>query len=210
MKKENGKIPKLENIEQVADGWIKKYILTYRMPDGSSYKYEAVSRNGLEEYQAKLNKYGNTSQSTSPNKPDAICIVPILPDGSVLLIREFRYAINDWIVAFPAGLVEDSESLEECINRELLEETGYRLREDISKAVKLLPQTGYSSVGMTDENVWVAKALVEPAEEQHLEHGEFIELFTLTPQEIDGFLESNTSKIGTRCQLMLESLRTKY
>lgn len=196
--------PILENVEQVSDGWIKKYILTYRMPDGSAYEYEAVSRKGIEEYRAELESGTKASEVIVP---DAVCIVPILPDGSVLLIREFRYAINDWIVAFPAGLVEKGETLEDCIDRELFEETGYRLRKDVSKPVELLPQTGYSSVGMTDENVWVAKAQVEPAEKQHLERGEFIELFTLTPDEIDKFLKTNTMKIGTRCQLMLENLK---
>ena len=204
MNETKGNIPVLENIEQVADGWLKKYILTYRMPDGSKYEYEAISRKGLNEYRAELESESDTSNVI---KSDAVCIVPILPDGSVLLIREFRYAINNWIIAFPAGLVEAGEDIATNINRELYEETGYKLRSDVPEPITLLPQTGYSSVGMTSENVMVAKALVEPDGEQNLERGEFIELFTLTPDEIDEFLETNTTKIGTRCQLVLECMR---
>lgn len=197
-------LPVFENIKQVSDGWLKKYILTYRMPDGSKYEYEAISRKRIKEYKHELE---NSRSGSNAIKPDAVCIVPILPDGSVLLIREFRYAINDWIVAFPAGLLEPDEDLKDCIDRELFEETGYRLRKDVENPVTLLPQSGYSSVGMTSENVAIAKALIEPDGKQHLEKSEFIEIFTLAPNDIDEFLETNKMPIGTRCQLVLEGMR---
>ena len=37
-------VPQLSNIRQVSDGWIKKYVLAYTMPDGSTYEYESASR----------------------------------------------------------------------------------------------------------------------------------------------------------------------
>ena len=37
-------VPQLSNIRQVSDGWIKKYMLAYTMPDGSTYEYESASR----------------------------------------------------------------------------------------------------------------------------------------------------------------------
>jgi len=40
----NENTPTLQNIDQVSDGWIKKYVLTYELPDGSPHIYEAVSR----------------------------------------------------------------------------------------------------------------------------------------------------------------------
>lgn len=201
----NNKLPVLQDVRQIDDGWLKKYILTYRMPDGSAYEYEAVSRKGYGQYRSELeNRESSATQATAA---DAICIVPILPDGSVLLIREFRYAINDWIIAFPAGLMEPGEEIATCIERELFEETGYKLNGSAKSAIAVMPQASYSSIGMSNESVLVARALVEPSSEQHLEHSEFIELFTLTPDEIDGFLDSNTAPIGTRCQLVLECMR---
>ena len=205
MENANGKTPVLEGVQQISDGWLKKYVLTYRLPDGSRYEYESVSRKCKEAYEQELK--ANSANGESKGNPDAICIVPILPDGSIILIREFRYAINDWIIAFPAGLMESDEDIRTCIERELFEETGCKLRCNSDDAVALLPQSGYSSVGMTNENVMIAKALVEPSGKQHLEHSEFIEMFTLRPDEIDGFLESNKDPIGTRCQLVLECLR---
>lgn len=41
-------VPQLSNIRQVSDGWIKKYVLAYTMPDGSTYEYESASRKSLE------------------------------------------------------------------------------------------------------------------------------------------------------------------
>ena len=47
-------VPQLSNIRQVSDGWIKKYVLAYTMPDGSTYEYESASRKSLEAYRAEL------------------------------------------------------------------------------------------------------------------------------------------------------------
>ena len=52
-------------------------------------------------------------------------IVPILPDGNILLLRQFRYAARDYILEIPAGVVESGESPEACARREMAEETGY-------------------------------------------------------------------------------------
>ena len=79
--------PTLESIETVSTGWINKYHLHYTLPDGRPYTYEGVSRKGPERYEAALEALG----STGAPDPDAVCIVPLLPDGSVLLEREFRY-----------------------------------------------------------------------------------------------------------------------
>ena len=46
--------PTLAGLRQVSDGWIKKYVLTYTMPDGSTYEYESASRKGPEAYRAEL------------------------------------------------------------------------------------------------------------------------------------------------------------
>lgn len=199
------KLPVLEDVRQISDGWLKKYILTYRMPDGSPYEYEAVSRKGLGQYMSELEN--RSASTTKQHRSDAICIVPILPDGSVLLIREFRYAINDWIIAFPAGLMEPGEDIATCIERELFEETGYKLSGSAKGAISVMPQASYSSIGMSNESVLITRALVEPSGDQHLENSEFIELFTLAPDEIDDFLDSNKAPIGTRCQLVLECMR---
>lgn len=193
-------VPELQGIEQVSAGWINKYLLTYRMPDGSSFTYEGVSRKGPEAFRAALD--GN-AKGEAP-QPDALCIVPRLPDGSYLLIREFRYALNSWCVSFPAGLIEPGETLAECADRELREETGHRVRSELgASAVRPLPQPGYSSTGLAEENVQVAFVEAAPAGDADPEESELIETFTLRCEDIERFLAENRTPIGTRCQLVL-------
>ena len=194
--------PTLESIETVSTGWINKYHLHYTLPDGRPYTYEGVSRKGPERYEAALEALGSTGAPT----PDAVCIVPLLPDGSVLLEREFRYPLNSWCVSLPAGLIDAGESLEEAVARELSEETGYRLRDDIAPAVRPLPQPGFSSTGLTEENVQMVFAQVEAAGEARPDSAEFIEPFTVARADLRAFLDANQLPIGTRCQLILELL----
>lgn len=195
------RIPVLSDIQQVSDGWIKKYVLTYAMPDGSQYSYESVSRKGLDAYRRELERNAHGEQPT----PDAVCIVPQTRDGKLVLIREFRYPLNSWCIAFPAGLVDEGESIADCVRRELAEETGYALRDGAGEAaVQPLPQTGYSSTGMAEENVQVVFAQVDRRGAAHTEPSEFIEVFELPVSGVRRFLDENKTPIGTRCQLILE------
>ena len=181
---------------------LKPLVEEYTLPDGRPYTYEGVSRKGPERYEAALEALG----STGAPDPDAVCIVPLLPDGSVLLEREFRYPLNSWCVSLPAGLIDAGESLEEAVARELSEETGYRLRDDIAPAVRPLPQPGFSSTGLTEENVQVVFAQVEAAGKARPDSAELIEPFTVARANLRAFLDANQLPIGTRCQLILELL----
>ena len=191
--------PKLKSIEQVSDGWIKKFVLTYDMPDGSVHPYEVASRKSLDGYRALLEANG---EGRAPNSSDAVCIVARTPRDTLVMIREFRYPLNSWCIAFPAGLVDADEDLAACALRELEEETGYAAVEGAS--VRPLPQAGYSSTGMSDETVQVVFVEAEKARDAHTEPNEFIEVFELPLADVRAFLDENTLPIGTRAQLILE------
>ena len=199
------RVPKLVDVRLVSDGWIKKYVLSYEMPDGSPYEYESVSRKGLDAYRAELERNARGEAPTS----DAVCIVPVLPDGSLLMIREFRYPLNAWCIAFPAGLVEPGEDLAAAVDRELREETGFRVRRDVADPVRPLRQSGYSSTGLGEENVRVVFADVERAGDAQPEANELIEAFVLPAGEVRAFLDANATPIGTRAQLVLEVIAAR-
>lgn len=201
-------VPQLADIRQVSDGWIKKYVLAYDMPDGSRYEYESASRKALDAYRAELE--GNARGMRTP--ADAVCIVGQTVDGKLLLIREFRYPLNSWCIAFPAGLMEPGEDLATCVNRELREETGYGLRADLDEAAALqpLPQAGYSSTGLTDETVHVVFAQVERISDAQPEPAELIEPFQLAIEDVPRFLAENETPIGTRAQLVLEAFARRH
>lgn len=210
--------PKLLDIEQQADGWVKKYVMTYELPDGSRYTYHCASRRSREDLLALLRANGETSEkaidavragTTLPEPasftPDAVCIVARTPRNTLVMEREFRYPLNSWCMAFPAGLIDPGEDILTCANRELQEETGYAVIP--GSPLRVLPQPGYSSTGLTDETVQVVFVEAEKAGDARTEHNELIEVFELPIADIDEFVATNPLPIGTRAQLILESLR---
>lgn len=58
--------------------------------------------------------------------PGAVVIIPFLDDETLVLIRQYRPAIDEWIYEFPAGTLEEGEHPRDTAFRELEEETGYR------------------------------------------------------------------------------------
>jgi ADP-ribose pyrophosphatase len=78
----------------------------------------------------------------------AAAIVPITPDGHVLLVRQFRPAIRQELVEIPAGLLDtpDEDALT-CAARELFEETGYR-----HESIEFLGGV-YTTAGFSNEYV---------------------------------------------------------
>jgi ADP-ribose pyrophosphatase len=111
--------------------------------------------------------------------PGAVVILPLLDDGRVILIRNYRYAIGQQLLELPAGTLEPGELPMNSAGRELLEETGYL-------ADKLTPLGSfYSSPGVMTEKMicFVATGLTHQG--QQLEEGEDIEL---APMKFDDAL----------------------
>jgi len=74
----------------------------------------------------------------------AAAVVPILDDGDVILVRQYRYAVEDDLLEIPAGTLQADEEPKECALRELEEETGYRCGE-IVKLLECFVAPGYST-----------------------------------------------------------------
>jgi len=60
--------------------------------------------------------------------PGSVVVLPVLPDGRIVLVRQFRYACGQFLWELVAGRKEPGESPQRGAARELLEETGYRAR----------------------------------------------------------------------------------
>lgn len=82
-----------------------------------------------------------------------VAIIPVTPDGDLLLIRQFRPTMNCYVIEFPAGLNDRGEDLREAARRELVEETGY-----VSDDLEFLAE-GPISIGLSTEmlSVYIAK-----------------------------------------------------
>lgn len=68
---------------------------------------------------------GKQCEHDSVQHPGAVTIVPILPDGRVCLIRNYRVAVGQTLIELPAGTLEPGEPPAQTAARELQEETGY-------------------------------------------------------------------------------------
>ena len=113
---------------------------------------------------------GNTSTREWIKHPGAVCCVPILPDGEIGLIRQYRYAVKEEMIEIPAGKLDQNEIPEKCALRELEEEIGYR-----ANKLTLLANI-HPAVGFTDEKMWLylAEGLVKT--KQSLDADEFLEI----------------------------------
>ncbi len=88
--------------------FLKCVSVTYRDSSGSIRKWETFER---------------------VNCDGIVVIVPVTEQEEVIIIRQFRPAVNGYVIEFPAGLNDKGESLEDAARRELLEETGYSAKE---------------------------------------------------------------------------------
>jgi ADP-ribose pyrophosphatase len=110
--------------------------------------------------------------------PGAVVIVPVLADGRLVLIRNYRIAVDDRLWELPAGKLEEGEEPQRAAGRELEEETGYR-------AGRIRPLTAFfTSPGFADEliHAFIAEDLTFVG--QNLEPGEQIEAEALGRDEV--------------------------
>ena len=127
-----------QGIRKVHEGkFITRYDVDYVTAEGNPKTYEMISRDGNIQTLEDL-------QNKTPN-----AVVMILTDESgerILVNREYRMAMAQWIYNFPAGLIDPGESAEESAKRELREETGLRLMR-----IDDVLDNSYSAVGFSNE-----------------------------------------------------------
>lgn len=99
---------------------------------------------------------GSEGTYTVVDKRPAVWIVPILEDGRIVLIRNYRYTVKEWLWEVPAGGIEDGIDPMEMARRELLEEVG-------GTAAAMRYVTGFASnAGISNERaeIFLAQGVV--------------------------------------------------
>jgi ADP-ribose pyrophosphatase len=115
--------------------------------------------------------------------PGAVMVVALLPDGKLVMERQYRYPVRLTMIEFPAGKLDAGEGGLACAQRELLEETGYRAKR-WAKAGIMHPVIGYATEII---EIWFADDLT--LGERHLDDGEFLDVFTATAEELDQWMQ---------------------
>jgi len=106
--------------------------------------------------------------------PGAVLIVPVLPDGALVVERQYRYPMNRAFVEFPAGKLDVGESALATAQRELREETGYTAQRWMRLGV-VHPVISYSTEQI---ELYVAQDLTHVG--RTLDDGEFLDVETMT------------------------------
>ena len=160
------KSQELLNVKKDLDKKFLKFYTAQYMTDGKLRNYFFVSRH--DEKDLVMNNPSNV-------KPTAVeCFTYIVEDGIpyAIMVKEFRSAMGRYVASFPAGLIEDGESFEKAISREVSEEVGGDI-----KSFKLLQNYPMSlCAGMTDEANMFALVELNKVGIQHLEETEDIEV----------------------------------
>ncbi len=130
---------KINKIDKITDNvHLNLFQIAYSDRNGNEKKWQIASR--LEYPKCATGEF---------SIPDAVVIVPFHQKKNKLaVIKEFRVPLGGYQYGFPAGLVDQGETLEEASGRELKEETGLTMGH-----INYISPPLYSSSGMTDESI---------------------------------------------------------
>ncbi len=105
--------------------------------------------------------------------PGSVVVLPHLPDGRVVLVRQFRYAARKALWELVAGSLEPGESPTRAARRELLEETGYRAR-SFRRLFSFYPSPGFLNERMhLFEARGLTRSKAQPESDERIRMGRF-------------------------------------
>lgn len=177
-----GERMKFLGMKKVRDGkYLKNYEITYLNKAGAEKTYEMVSRRELD------------TPEDLGKKVNGVSIIGIKED-KLLLLKEFRMGVNKQVYNLCAGMVEEGETIEACVERELYEETGLKVK----RILEVLPAS-YAAVAVSDIKTHIVFAEVTGEFEDHTSCNEEIEAGFFTKEEVLKLLE--TGEFSSRAQM---------
>ncbi len=167
---------KFLNVKKELDKDFLKFYTAKYLTNGKNREYFFVSRNDTEDLAVVTEKI----------KPTAIEAFTYYKD-KIIMIEEFRSAIGKKFYSFTAGLIEEGESIDKAIKREIYEEIGGKV-----KTIELLQNYPMAvCAGMTDEANYFALVELESLGKQHLEETEDIKVKIFEVDELEKLIKHN-------------------
>ncbi|WP_210365632.1 NUDIX hydrolase [Bacillus sp. REN3] len=122
---------------------------------------------------------GNTSKREIVKHPGAVAVIPVTEDNKIVMVEQYRKALEKTIIEIPAGKLEPGEQPEICAARELEEETGYGCTE-MEYLISF-----YTSPGFADEIIHIYKAagLEKKENAAAADEDEFVNLMEVSLEE---------------------------
>ena len=127
---------------------------------------------------------GSRSKRNLIEHPGAAAILPILDDDKILLVKQYRKAIESETLEIPAGKLDKGENPEICAKRELEEETGYK-----AKNIEYLGKIA-TAPGFCNEIIHLYKATGLTKGKKHTDEDEFTENILVTMDELKKMIRS--------------------
>lgn len=143
---------------------------------------------------------GSEGTYTIVDKRDAVWIIPILSDGRIVLIRNYRYTIKEWVWEIPAGGIEDGVTPAEMAHRELAEEIG-----GTSERIEQVADF-YTALGICNERAYIFVAHNVVLGEPHHEPSEITERHLFPREEVIAMIYRGEIADGPSALAILLSL----
>ena len=129
-------------IQETHHRFLNLFCMDVRYRNGEASEYYVASR---------AKSVTDLKAVTHRNEPDGVSIYSVYGEQKdrVVLVRQYRYPLGDYVYEFPAGLVEPGEAMTDAAVREFHEETGLHLKVVLADDMYTKPR--FTTVGMTDE-----------------------------------------------------------
>ena len=183
------------SVEKKTDNrFLNMYDLQYENKVGGQGIYHIASRGAsIEELKLKTHK----------NKPDGVIIYALYGPkrDKVVMVRQYRLSVDDYVYEFPAGLVDAGETYGQAGARELKEETGLDFKQ--VKADEMYSKPLFTTIGMTDESCATVYGYASgKISKEGLEDNEDLEVIIADRKEVRRILKEENVSINCGYLLM--------
>lgn len=186
-----GKIKKVSALTD--NSHVNLYFIEGENKNRGAVKYYVASR-AKQAKDLKLN--------TKVNRPDGVIIYSLYGEqhDRVVLVRQYRYTLGDYVYEFPAGLIDDGEDRQTAAVREMKEETGLTLTP--VKADECFEKPYFTSIGMSDESCATIYGYAGgQVSDRYLEPNEEIQVVLADRKEVRRILQEE--QVAIMCAYML-------